>query len=215
MPQHRDDFAELYRRIKEGEGEHQDFKQHVPAPARIARTLVAFANHEGGSLLIGVDDQGEITGVDPAQEKHVLIKAARKHCDPPIFLHFDEWQAKGKRVLEARIKASKQEHRALDEAGRWLPFIRVADESVLAPGAAAELAAAGQSADPIPILMAEHQGLVNYLEDHDQISIKEYMQLMQLPYPVAARSLEALAESGVLDRDEMGGRAWYFLAPGC
>ncbi len=211
----RDDFPELYRRIKAGEGPQQDFKQRVPGEARIARTLVAFANREGGSLLVGVDDRGEITGVDPSQERHVLLRAAKRHCDPPLFLHFTEWRARGRTVLEARVDPSKRTHRALDEAGRWLPWIRVGDETVLAPEALEELRSLGQDADPIPILMARNEGLIDYLEDHDQITVAEYMRLMQLPYPVAERSLESLRDSGVLGRDEAGGRAWYFLAPGC
>jgi predicted HTH transcriptional regulator len=60
-----DDFRYLHQRIKEGEGQHLDFKQHISSAEKIARTLVAFANSGGGQLLVGVDDQGEIVGVDP------------------------------------------------------------------------------------------------------------------------------------------------------
>jgi predicted HTH transcriptional regulator len=208
-----DDFRYLHQRIKEGEGQHLDFKQHISSAEKIARTLVAFANSGGGQLLVGVDDQGEIVGVDPEQERHVLIRAARKYCDPPLFLRFQLRQAQRKTVLEASVAGGGQRYRARDAWGRWLPWVRVQDQTVLAPGAAEELEAS-QISDPIPILMERNESLMRYLESHDQISIVDYMHLMNLPYQTASRSLDALVEEGVLVRDEIGGRAWYALASG-
>ena len=43
--------------IEEGE-QTQDFKMRIDDAAKIARTLVAFANTDGGRLLIGVKDNG-------------------------------------------------------------------------------------------------------------------------------------------------------------
>ncbi|MBI1192713.1 MAG: ATP-binding protein [Bacteroidetes bacterium] len=206
-----DDFRYLYEQIKSGEGQQLDFKQHIASAAKIARTLVAFANSEGGKLLVGVDDQGLITGVDQAQERHVLLQAAKKCCDPPLYLHFRERLAQRKVVLEVVVDKSNKQHRALDEAGRWLPWVRVEDQTVLAPGAAHELEIEALS-DPIPILMERHVGLLNYLEANDQISIKDYMQIMNISYGMASRSLDDLVDSGVLLREEVGGRAWYFLS---
>ncbi len=206
-----DDFRYLYELIKSGEGQRLDFKQHISSAAKIARTLVAFANSEGGMLLVGVDDHGQISGVDQAQERHVLLQAAKKFCDPLLYLHFRERLAQRKVVLEVVVDKSNKQHRALDEAGRWLPWVRVEDQTVLAPGAAHELEIEALS-DPIPILMERHLGLMNYLEENDQISIKDYMQIMNISYGMANRSLDDLVESGVLVRDEIGGRAWYFLA---
>jgi Fic family protein len=62
--------------------------------------------------------------------------------------------------------------------------------------------------------MERNESLMRYLESHDQISIVDYMHLMNLPYQTASRSLDALVEEGVLVRDEIGGRAWYALASG-
>lgn len=61
--------------IKGGEGEHLEFKSSVrwdfrqgkinkALEAVIAKTLVGFMNHRGGSLLIGVADDGEVVGLE-------------------------------------------------------------------------------------------------------------------------------------------------------
>ena len=52
----------ILRMIEEGEHQHQDFKLRVDDPHKIAKTLSAFANTEGGRLLIGVRDSGEVAG---------------------------------------------------------------------------------------------------------------------------------------------------------
>ena len=42
--------------ISQGEGEQLDFKREISSSIRIAKSLSAFANHKGGTLLIGVND---------------------------------------------------------------------------------------------------------------------------------------------------------------
>ena len=56
------------------EGEHQmlDFKFEVSDSKKIARSLVAFANTDGGRLLIGVKDNGAISGIRSDEEKHMI-----------------------------------------------------------------------------------------------------------------------------------------------
>ena len=49
--------------IFEGEGVTLDFKKTITNCEKIARTMAAFANNKGGRLLIGVADDGTITGV--------------------------------------------------------------------------------------------------------------------------------------------------------
>ncbi|HNQ12507.1 MAG TPA: ATP-binding protein, partial [Bacteroidia bacterium] len=54
--------------IQNGENETLDFKQEISDSIRIAKTIVSFANHKGGTLLIGVKDDGHIKGVNAEDE---------------------------------------------------------------------------------------------------------------------------------------------------
>lgn len=54
--------------VSEGEHCHQDFKFEISDARKIARSLSAFANTEGGRLLIGVKDNGKIAGVRSDEE---------------------------------------------------------------------------------------------------------------------------------------------------
>lgn len=56
----------------------------------IAQTLVAFANADGGELLVGVEDDGEITGLNDFTDEEIsyLEKThiTRIHADTPLAL---------------------------------------------------------------------------------------------------------------------------------
>jgi hypothetical protein len=63
-----------YIKSKILEGEHQqlDFKFEISDSRKIARTLVAFSNTDGGTLLIGVKDNGKIAGVRSEEEFYMV-----------------------------------------------------------------------------------------------------------------------------------------------
>ena len=46
--------------VTEGEHVHQDFKFAITDACKIARSLSAFSNTEGGRLLVGIKDNGKI-----------------------------------------------------------------------------------------------------------------------------------------------------------
>ena len=99
------------------EGEHQmlDFKFEVSDSKKIARSLVAFANTDGGRLLIGVKDNGAISGIRSEEEKHMIQTAAQMYCRPEVEYTAKEWNINGKTVLEVIIPKSKHhKHKAPD-----------------------------------------------------------------------------------------------------
>lgn len=58
----------LRKLIEEGEYDQQDFKYKIQEAAKLARSVSAFANTRGGRLLIGVRDDGHISGVKSEEE---------------------------------------------------------------------------------------------------------------------------------------------------
>lgn len=203
--------SHIYDLIKNGEDEHLDFKQNISSASKIARTMVAFANTDGGRIVIGVDDSGEVVGVDAEQEKYMMIQAGKKFCDPPIFVHFTTMEEKHATILVAEIEKSKHEHRALDESGEWNFYVRVKDQTVMIDDVEGQSHADKYNLKPIPIMIEKNQGLVNYLEQNDFISIKDYMKMMNISYGIAKRSLNDLLESGVLGAENINHTVQYYL----
>jgi ATP-dependent DNA helicase RecG len=76
---------ELRELINQGEGHHLEFKREEEKNPDFAKTIVAFANADGGKILIGVADDGEIIGVNNSDETMCrLDDIAYQKCNPPI-----------------------------------------------------------------------------------------------------------------------------------
>ena len=73
-------MKELQQLISSGESDTLDFKKRISHPDRIARTLASFANTRGGTILVGVMDNGMISGIDLEEEKHLCMEH-RIFCD--------------------------------------------------------------------------------------------------------------------------------------
>ena len=55
-----------------------------PEAQLLAETLVAFANSDGGTILIGVDETGRAAGQVYADEVEVALRATVEKCRPPV-----------------------------------------------------------------------------------------------------------------------------------
>ena len=123
----------LQELISEGEHQQQDFKYRVDDARKLARSVSAFANTDGGRLLIGVRDDGHIAGVRTEGEIYVMHQAAYKYCQPEASIRFDTYHADGKAVVIATVPPSdKRPVCAPDEDGNMRAYIRIKDENIVA-----------------------------------------------------------------------------------
>jgi len=86
-----DDKQYLQRLISEGEHQQQDFKYRVSDARKLARSVSAFANTDGGRLLIGVRDDGHMSGVRSEEEIYMMHQAAYRYCRPEASIKFDTY----------------------------------------------------------------------------------------------------------------------------
>ena len=79
-------WPEVLRRIESGENSHTEFKRGLSDFSALGRTLCAFANGDGGLLVIGVDNPGVITGAkeDPESVQERLTSFLQNGCGRPI-----------------------------------------------------------------------------------------------------------------------------------
>ena len=71
-----DSLTELIEKISLGEDATIEFKRTLPHRNSLADEIAAFANARGGMILIGVDDNREIVGID-RQELDTAEKNSR------------------------------------------------------------------------------------------------------------------------------------------
>ena len=128
-----DDKQYLLSLIREGEHQQQDFKYRVADASKLAKSVSAFANTDGGRLLIGVRDDGHLSGVRSEEEIYMMHQAAYRYCKPEASITFDTYHAEGRTIVVATVPPSdKRPVCAQDEDGRMCAYIRIADENIVA-----------------------------------------------------------------------------------
>lgn len=168
----------LFRLIDEGEHQQQDFKYCINDSKKIAKSLVAFANTDGGRLLIGVKDNGRIAGIKSDEEFYMVEAAAKIYSKPAITFLTKQWPVNGKTVLEIQIAPSNEKpHFAKDENGKWLAYIRSADENLLAHKIQIEVWKKQKSSKGIYFSYSDDEKfLIEYLQKNSSISFSKFIR---------------------------------------
>ncbi len=123
----------ILKLIEEGEHIHQDFKFAISDARKIAKSISAFSNTEGGRLLVGVKDNGKIAGVRSEEEIYMIEAAATMYCKPKVTIKSNVYRVHGKDVLEVIIEECTQKPiYALDKNNRPWAYVRIEDENILA-----------------------------------------------------------------------------------
>ncbi len=187
--------------IEQGEHQQLDFKFEVSDSKKIARTLSAFANTDGGTLLIGVKDNGNITGVRSDEEYYMIEAAANIYCNPKVSFSVKEWNMSGKAVLEVKIEQSNHKpHLAPDKDNKPKAYIRVADENILANDILLLAWKKREKKDGIHLKISEPvKLLLNYLENHLYITSSHFCKIAHLNYYIAKNILSDMLAIDALD----------------
>jgi predicted HTH transcriptional regulator len=192
--------AKLLQLIKEGEHQRQDFKYCISDSRKIARSLVAFANTDGGSLLIGVKDNGHIVGVQSDEEYYMAESAARIYSKPPVPFTTRQWHVEGKTVLQVIVEPSNvKPHFAKDENNKWLAYIRYRDENRLASKVMLDVWRKQKQPEGVLVHLDEAQRfLLDYLNKYDFITVSAFARRACLPYRKAEQLLADFIVIGII-----------------
>lgn len=198
-----DPSTELLLRIKEGEHEHQDFKYAITDSKKIAKSLSAFANTDGGSLLIGVKDNGKIAGANADEEYYMIESAATLYCSPKVEFQAILWEVDGKQVLEIEIpKGANPPYKAKDASGKFLTYVRVKDENILADRVIVKwMENLKNQKDTIINYSRPQQFVMEYIEENGRISVDEVGKFLQINKFESENVLIELASAGIIEPD--------------
>jgi predicted HTH transcriptional regulator len=193
---------DLQKLVWQGEGMHLEFKRKVAFPDKVIREMIAFANTEGGTLLIGVDDDGTISGVKyPDEEMLLLRQSLHEHCRPAI--HFDEVVipiSKKKFVIRYDVQLSgRRPHFFVGEKESKACFVRFRDMSVKASREVHEIVRRSKKEKDIRFTFGEaEKKLMEYLDEKENITLPEFRRLAGLNRFMAAKKLILLVLANVL-----------------
>jgi len=125
---------EVLALVAAGEGTHCEFKRQLDNAESVAGELVALANSEGGVLLVGVDDDGQVLGVDDASGVfQTLTHVCRDRCVPPISPLLDEVRVGEVTVLALAVRPELNAQKPYRTAGGRF-YVRVGRDKQDATG---------------------------------------------------------------------------------
>ncbi len=201
--------------IEEGEHVHQDFKFAITDSKKIARSLAAFANTEGGRLLIGVKDNGKIAGVSSEEEYYMIEAAALMYCKPPVEFTTVQWKDFGKTVLEIIVEKSElRPHKAPDKDGRYKAYIRVNDNNIVANSVLQKVWKKKHvpTGSLITLNKAE-KAILTYLHDNPKITFSRFCKIAHIPPYKAEKILVNFVSMDILKMEITEKVTYYYANP--
>ncbi|MFA6125809.1 MAG: RNA-binding domain-containing protein [Bacteroidales bacterium] len=180
--------------INEGEHQQQDFKFGVTDSRKIARSLVAFANTDGGRLLIGVKDNGVVAGVRSEEEYYMIESAAQLYSKPEIRFESKVWKEEGKTVLEVWVPPSPlRPHFVKEEAGLWQAYVRSLDENIQADEVLITVwQKMKQKKGALIRYTKNEEELFRLFETKDSITLNDFRKSARITYGAAVETLANL-----------------------
>jgi predicted HTH transcriptional regulator len=209
---------ELHKLVAQGEGQHLEFKRKAAHPDKIMREVSAFANSQGGQLLIGVDDDQSLPGLKhPDEDEFVIKQAMAKHLRPAVRYDLHRVALGPQRaVLVFYIHPSPERpvfviYNFKRNTGR--AYVRVADRSVQASREVRQILKLGGQSQGSGFTYGDHERtLFKHLGQQPTITVEAFARLAGLPREAASDILVRLTLAGALtlnpaeEADEFGAK---------
>ena len=194
-------LQEVNKLARNGEGLHVEFKKKVAHPEKIVREIIAMANTEGGYLLIGVDDDGTVSGQKYIEEDIFLLDNAIKSLIKPVLQPeksiLSITSKKGVAVYQIE-KSNLRPHFILEE-NKKKSYVRVEDRSIQASKEVWEILKRQKHDNDVFFNYGEKETLLmKALTEQPSITLKQFAQIASLSRYMASRTLVKLVLANVL-----------------
>jgi predicted HTH transcriptional regulator len=203
----------IHNLIVQGENQHLDFKYEISDAKKIARTFSAFANTNGGTLLIGVKDNGNISGIRTDEEAYMAEAAATIYCKPPVNFRIVPHRVNEKRILEVIIPESKSKpHTAPWKDKEWKAFVRVGDQNFVANKVLFKVWDLKFRKEKLVVRYDNYeQQLFSLLQMKKEICLNDFIAACNIKEYLAVKILAILIVTEIIDFKITESETFYFL----
>ncbi|TAH28665.1 MAG: ATP-binding protein [Cytophagales bacterium] len=199
------DLQTLKKLVRQGEHLYLEFKLKATHPDKITKEAVAFANAEGGTILLGVDDDKNIKGLKfPEEDEFVLTKAFAEYAFPAIEYRLEKIVLENDReILAFYVPKSENIHYLLEnptQKKNGKAYIRVDDKCVKASKEVYQIMKGRKKERNIRFYFKENEKtLMKFLDENKKITVQKFVEIAKIEYTLASKTLILLTLGGVLD----------------
>jgi predicted HTH transcriptional regulator len=195
-------IQEVTKLAHKGEGLHVEFKKKAAHPEKIVKEIIAMANTAGGYLLLGVDDDGTVSGQRYIEEEvYAMDRAINDLIHPPLLIKKDILAInKKKGVAVYQVEKSPDGPHFILEKKKKKAYVRVADRSIQASREMWEIMKRKKNPNNVVFKYGKKEELLmKALATQSHITLREFMVMARIPVYIASRTLVKLVLANVLE----------------
>lgn len=118
--------SDLHRLIAAGEGAKVEFKRDGLRPEQLAREIVSFANMNGGTVLVGVEDDGAVSGIQRADwQRWLMDTVVSRHVVPRVVPDYEEVSTERGTVAVVAVPTGSAKPYAVQQRDRLDYYLRI------------------------------------------------------------------------------------------
>jgi predicted HTH transcriptional regulator len=206
----------IHNLILEGEHQRLDFKFEISDAKKIARTFAAFANTSGGTLLIGVKDNGNITGIRSDEEEYMAESAAHIYCKPRVEYKIVTHKVNDKTILEIVIpESSSKPHKAPWKDDTWEAFVRVDDQNFVADSVLREVWKIKHRDKKLMVRYNNYEEILfELIRSNGRVTLKDFIKKTKIKRYLAIKILSQLVAIHAIDNVITEKETYYTVLEG-
>jgi predicted HTH transcriptional regulator len=204
-------FEELKKKVRQGEGLTLEFKFKAKYPDKIIKEIVAFANTCGGELMIGVDDDGIITGLKfTDEEEFVLVREMERSISPHVKYSIERIRlANEKEVLVFHIPESDLKPHKVENG---TVYVRHKDQSIQASKEIREILKGLRKDKDLRFNYGDKERvLMTYLTRNKNITLSQFAEIAGINKKVASRTMVLMVLTNVLSYEAKEDEDVFYL----
>ncbi len=195
-------IQELKILVEKGEHQTMEFKKKIAHPEKVVKEMVAFANSQGGILIVGADDDGTLSGQRFIEEEVFTLDNAIQKYIRPRLVYTSEIVAlnakKGLAIYQIPSGQRKPYH-VIDGDKHKKAYFRVQDRSIQASKELVEIIRRDKSDKGWKFQYGDkEQKLMQYLNAHGYITLAEFRKIASINRFKASNTLVRLVLANVL-----------------
>ncbi len=197
-------LKELDGLVTKGENDQLEFKTRASHPEKILKEFVAFANTRGGHLLIGVQDNGRISGLNnPEEEVQAMEEALKSKCRPKLRYRYQFIAVSRRRaVIHYQIYESRNKpHFVIENSQKGFKnaYVRIKDMSVKASRETREILKGKTRRRSLRFTYGDTEKiLLQYLQSNHSITVNQLCELANISQNTASKTLVIMVLANII-----------------